>query len=200
MGQQSYEATFKTQVKKCYIWQGCAWPPPGYAAVMNLYILRHGIAVERGTPGFKTDADRPLTPKGKRQLRQIAGAARSLDLDFDLILSSPFLRARQTAEIVAKNLKQERRLAFSDELTPDGSPKALIRQLSELEPAPENILLVGHEPYLSQLAALLISGGAAANLELKKGGLGKLETDALRFGRCATLQWLLAPKQMKLMV
>jgi phosphohistidine phosphatase len=168
--------------------------------VVNLYILRHGIAVERGEPGFKTDADRPLTPKGKRQLRQIAGAMKNLDLRFNLILSSPFLRARQTAEIVAQWLRLKERLAFSDELTPDGNPKALIRQLHDLGPAPENVLLVGHEPYLSQLAALLISGETATNIELKKGGLCKLETGALRFGRCATLQWLLAPKQMKLMV
>ncbi|HEV2438405.1 MAG TPA: phosphohistidine phosphatase SixA [Verrucomicrobiae bacterium] len=166
---------------------------------MNLYILRHGIAVERDEPGFKTDADRPLIPKGKRQLRQIAAAMKNLEVHFDLILSSPFLRARQTAEIVANALRLKKRLAFSDELTPDGEPKALIQQLNELKPAPESILLVGHEPYLSQLVALLISGRAAPSVELKKGGLCKLETGVLSFGRCATLAWLLTPKQMKWM-
>ena len=166
---------------------------------MNLYILRHGIAVEPGTPGFNTDADRPLTPKGKRQLQQIAGAMRILDLNFDLILSSPFVRARQTAEIIVESLNLKKRLAFSDGLAPDGNPKALIRQLNELKPAPGNVLLVGHEPYLSQFAAQLISGGTV-NLELKKGGLGKLEMDVLGFGRCAVLQWLLTPGQMKRMV
>jgi phosphohistidine phosphatase len=165
---------------------------------MNLYILRHGIAVERDATGFKTDADRPLTPKGRRQLGQIAAAMRKMDLDFNLILSSPFLRARQTAEIAAKSLKLQKRLAFSDALTPDGDPKALIRQLNEWKPASENILLVGHEPYLSRLVALLISGRDMAALELKKGGLCKLETGSLRFGRCALLAWLLTPKQMKL--
>ena len=164
---------------------------------MNLYILRHGIAVERGTPGCKTDAGRPLTPKGTRQLRQIAGAMQNLDLSFNLILSSPFLRARQTAEIVAQSLRRKKRLAFSDELTPGGNPKALIQQLIELKPAPENVLLVGHEPYLSELIGRLISGGTTADIELKKGGLAKLEVASLRFGRCATLAWLLTPKQMK---
>jgi phosphohistidine phosphatase len=164
---------------------------------VNLYVLRHGIAVERGTPGFKTDAERPLTPKGERQLRQIAAALQNLDLRFDLILSSPFLRARQTAEIVAKSLKLKKHLACSDELTPGGNPKALIQQLNELKPAPEDVLLVGHEPYLSGLIGLLISGGATADIELKKGGLCELETASLRFGRCATLGWLLTPKQMK---
>jgi phosphohistidine phosphatase len=166
---------------------------------MNLYILRHGIAVEPGTPGYKTDADRPLIPKGRLQLGQIAAAMRNMGLDFSLILSSPFLRARQTAEIVAKSLKLKKRLAFSEALTPDGDPKVLIWQLNELKPAPENVLLVGHEPYLSQLAALLISGGEMAAIELKKGGFCKLEADLLRPGRCARLTWLLTPKQMKLM-
>lgn len=164
---------------------------------MNLYILRHGIAVERGTPGCKTDAGRPLTPKGTRQLRQIAGAMQNLDLSFNLILSSPFLRARQTAEIVAQSLRRKKRPAFSDELTPGGNPKALIQQLIELKPAPENVLLVGHEPYLSELIGRLISGGTTADIGLKKGGLAKLEVASLRFGRCATLAWLLTPKQMK---
>jgi phosphohistidine phosphatase len=120
-------------------------------------------------------------------------------LDFDLVLSSPFLRARQTAEIIANAFKLKKHLAFSDALTPDGDPKVLIQQLNELKPAPENILLVGHEPYLSQLVALLISGGDMAAVELKKGGLCKLETGSLRSGRCAALAWLLTPKQLKLM-
>ena len=167
---------------------------------MNLYVLRHGIAVERGAPGFKTDADRPLTPKGRRQLRQMTAAMQSMGLHFSLILSSPFLRAWQTAEIVARSLKLKKCLAFSDALAPDADAKALIRQLHELKPAPENILLVGHEPYLSRLVALLISGGEMANVELKKGSLCKLETGSLRFGRCAILAWLLTPKQMKWMV
>ncbi len=166
---------------------------------MNLYVLRHGMAVERGTPGFKTDAERPLTPKGKRQLRQIAATMKNLDLGFDLILSSPFLRARQTAEIVAPSPRLKKCLAFSDELAPDGDPKALIRQLSELNPVPDNVLLVGHEPYLSRLVALLISGQTTVTIALKKGGLCRLETDSLRYGRCAALAWLLTPKQMKWM-
>jgi phosphohistidine phosphatase len=167
---------------------------------MNLYLLRHGIAAERGAPGFNSDAERPLIAKGKQQLGQIAAAMKKMGLEFDLILSSPFLRARQTAEIVAKSLKLKKHLAFSDALTPEGDSGALIRQLNELRPAPENILLVGHEPYLSQLTALLISGGQTAAIELKKGSLCKLEGDSLRPGRCATLAWLLTPKQMKLMV
>jgi phosphohistidine phosphatase len=167
---------------------------------VNLYFLRHGIAVERGTPGFKSDAERPLTLKGKRQLRQTAAAMRNLDLQFQLILSSPFTRARQTAEVVAKSLKLKKRLAFSDELTPDGDSKALIRQINELKPAPESILLIGHEPYLSCLISVLATGGTDLMMDLKKGGLCKLEVEKLSYGRCAALAWLLTPRQLKQMV
>ncbi|HEX7578092.1 MAG TPA: phosphohistidine phosphatase SixA [Verrucomicrobiae bacterium] len=167
---------------------------------MNLYLLRHGIAVEPGTPGFENDADRPLIPKGQRRLCEAAAAMEKLELSFDLILSSLFVRARQTAEIVAGELKLKKRLEFSDELAPGGGSKALIQRLSGWEPAPENVLLVGHEPSLSRLISLLVSGGAdAAAIEMKKGGLCKLEVAALRHGQCARLAWLLTPAQMELM-
>jgi len=83
-----------------------------YFSAMNLYLLRHGIAVEPGTTGFEKDSERPLTPKGQHQLRQIAAAMKKMDLRFDLILSSPFLRAKQTAEIIADSspLKNNSRL------------------------------------------------------------------------------------------
>lgn len=166
---------------------------------MNLYILRHGIAIERGSPEFENDSERPLTPEGERQLYKTSRALKKMKLDFDLVLSSPFARARQTAEIVADELKLKRRLKFSDELQPDGSAKKLFRQLHDLKPAPENILLVGHEPYLSRLISLLVSGDENTAIDFKKGGLCKLEAEKLRAGKCAALAWLLTPKQMKLM-
>ena len=155
--------------------------------------------MERGTPGFENDAARPLTPKGKRQLRKIAAAMKKMDLRLDLILSSPFLRAKQTAEIAAAGLKLKKRLKFSDELQPDGNFKKLFLQIGELKPALENILLVGHEPYLSRLISLLVSGGENVAVDFKKGGLCRLEAEKLRNGKCATLAWLLTPGQMKRM-
>ena len=95
---------------------------------MNLYLLRHGIAVEPGTIGYEPDSERPLTAKGKTRLRTAACAMEALGLSFDLILSSPFLRAKQTAELVAKDLKLRKKLAFSDDLTPAGNPRLLIQQ------------------------------------------------------------------------
>lgn len=168
---------------------------------MNLFILRHGIAVDRDPQSFPDDARRPLTLKGEERMRQICEAMLALELSFDRILSSPYRRASQTAELVAATLDKKKALEFRDELTPEGDAKALIRYVNQLEPPPENVLLVGHEPYLSELIARLISGEPTAAIELKKGGLAKLEITAqLRFGSCATLAWLLTPKQMTLMV
>jgi phosphohistidine phosphatase len=166
---------------------------------MNLYLLRHGIAVEPGTPGYEKDSERPLTPKGKHRLRQIAAAMKKMDLRFDLILSSPFLRAKQTAEIIAKSFKLRKKLAFSEDLTPAGNPRLLIQHLNHFRPEPENVLLVGHEPYLGQLIALLAAGNTSLEIDFKKGGLCKLEAESLYYGRCAKLVWLLTPRQMELM-
>lgn len=166
---------------------------------MQLFLLRHGLAVERGTRGFDEDSARPLTPKSRRQLRKTAAAIKKLEPDFDLILSSPYLRARQTAEIVAAGLKLKKRLKFSNALAPGGGAAILMRQLERERPAPRRILLVGHEPDLSRLVSLLATGGLQLQLDFKKGGLCKLEAEKLRAGKCATLVWLLTPKQMKMM-
>ena len=166
---------------------------------MNLFLLRHGVAVEREEFDFARDDLRPLTVKGKKQLRQIAAAMRALELNCEVILSSPLVRARQTAEIMAADLKLERHLAFADELKPGGDLKNLIQRLVQLKPAAENILLVGHEPDLSELISLLVTGNRGAGLALKKGGLAKLELEKLRAGKCATLRWLLTPALLKRM-
>ena len=166
---------------------------------MELYLLRHGLAVERGTPGFKDDATRPLTPKGKKQLKRVGRTMVKLDLDFQLILTSPLLRARETAELVAVSLKAAKRLKLCDALAADREPLALMRSLQRLKPVPQKVLLVGHEPFLSQLISLLTTGGADLAVELPKAGLCKLDLDKLRVGKCARLVWLLTPPQMKRM-
>jgi phosphohistidine phosphatase len=167
---------------------------------MNLYLLRHGIAAEPGVAGYEPDSERPLTPRGEKRLRDAARAMEELDLSFDLILSSPFLRARQTAGIIAQNLKLRKKLAFSDDLTPGGNPRLLIQQLNQFRPEPEDILLVGHEPYLGKLVALLAAGNTSLEIDFKKGGLCKLEAEFLLYGRCAKLVWLLTPRLMELLI
>jgi phosphohistidine phosphatase len=160
---------------------------------MEIYVLRHGIAVERGTPAYKKDSDRPLTKEGEEKMHQIAAAMLAMELKFDLILSSPYKRAAQTAQIVAAELDEE--VTFTEFLEPEGNPLALIGQINDEKP--QRFLLVGHEPALSRLISLLVTGGTEASIELKKGGLCKMTAEKLSFGQCATLNWLLTPKQLR---
>ena len=163
---------------------------------MEIYVLRHGIAVERATGGYKKDGDRPLTKEGEYKMEQIAQAMLAMGFELDLILSSPYARAEQTAQIVAGQFGKE--VTFTDFLLPDGSPRQLIAEIAEInDEKPQCVLLVGHEPDLSQLISVLVTGGGAAAIELKKGGLCKLTSEKLIFGQCATLNWLLTPKQLR---
>jgi len=165
---------------------------------MNIYILRHGLAAERGSPEYANDADRPLTSEGARKMWKIADGMKALDLKFDLILSSPYVRARQTAEIVAQAFNIRETLKFSETLQPDGDQSAMIELLNRTEEV-ENPLLAGHEPYLSALISMLISGKSDSSVVMKKAGLCKLSAESLKYGRCASLRWLLTPKQMALL-
>lgn len=160
---------------------------------MEIYILRHGIAVERGASGYKKDSDRPLTKEGEEKMLQIAQAIFAMDVRFDLILSSPYVRADQTAQIVAGELDRE--VTFTKFLAPGGDASELIAEINDEKP--QRVLVVGHEPDLSRLISILVTGDGDASIELKKGGLCKLTTDRLTLSRCATLNWLLTPKQLR---
>src|SRR5262245_29578427 len=162
----------------------------------TIYVLRHGIAVERGTKGYPLDSQRPLTPEGRKKVRRIAKTLRRLGVSIDLILSSPYVRARQTAEIVAKVLGSGKRLKFSEHLMAEGDAEDLIGQLSRLYYSAASVMLVGHEPYLSQLISVLLTGKPDLAMTLKKGGLCKLVAQRLAYTRCATLEWLLAPRHL----
>jgi len=169
---------------------------------MEIYLMRHGVAIERGTPGFEDDISRPLTPKGRRQLRKTVKVIQRVAGKFDLIVSSPLLRAKQTAEIVAGEMKLKSQVRYSNALAPapaGASAPILLRQLEREKPPPKKILLVGHEPDLSGLVALFVTGGPTLAMDFKKGGLCKLEAEKLRAGQCATLAWLLTPKQLKML-
>jgi phosphohistidine phosphatase len=162
---------------------------------MEIYILRHGIAVERGTPGYKKDGDRPLTEEGEEKMRQIAEAMLAMGIEFDVIFSSPYVRAKRTAEIVAETFDED--VTLTDSLLPDANPAELIDEINDEKP--QRVLLAGHEPDLSALISVLICGKSNVSIELKKGGLCKLTAETLTFGQCATLNWLLTPKQLRKM-
>jgi phosphohistidine phosphatase len=163
---------------------------------MNLYLLRHAMAVEPGSPAFEDDSQRPLMSKGITRMKQIAIGMRHMEAEFDLILSSPHLRAKQTAEILAKCYKITDKVILTPSLLPEAPAGQIINEINENHSHFENIVLVGHQPFLGNLASLLISGDPTLSINLKKGGLCRLSIEQLRQDRCATLEWLLYPFQM----
>jgi phosphohistidine phosphatase len=160
---------------------------------MNLYIIRHGIAVEEGTAGYESDSERPLTDKGRKKMRQIARGLRNLGVEFDLILSSPYVRARETAEILAEVFKMKKNITFTESLIPLASPELLVEEIN-VTYSVENIAVVGHEPHLSTLIGILVAENAKIDITLKKGGVCYITADDLHHSdHRATLEWLLTP-------
>jgi phosphohistidine phosphatase len=164
---------------------------------MRLSLLRHGIAADRGSPEYENDSERPLTPKGERRMRRIAKGIQAVGLSYDLMLSSPYLRAKQTAEIVAQVVSMPEGVMLSEALTPEGNPRQLIEALRTDHRERLDVLLVGHEPYLSRLISTLLTGGPNLSVVIKRGALCALEVETLRFGRCASLTSLLNPRQLR---
>ncbi len=164
---------------------------------MELYLLRHGIAVELGTAGIKRDEDRTLTAEGTRKIKEGVRAMRRMKLSFDKILSSPYPRALETARIVARGLDAAKKVETIDALKPGGTFQEIIETLRPFHG--KTVLLVGHEPILSGLISFLISGRPAVSITMKKGGLARLSVDVLEYGKCATLDWILTPRHLALM-
>jgi phosphohistidine phosphatase len=167
---------------------------------MELYFLRHAIAGQHGDPRYKDDSLRPLTDEGKQKMRRAALGIKALDLGIDVILSSPYLRARQTAEIVADTCKpHEKKIHLTKNLLPPASIQDLLGEIHDRFPGSGNIMAVGHEPHLSELVSDLLKSGRPLAIDFKKGGLCSLSVDRPAGDPQAVLNWLLTPSQLGLM-
>ncbi|HEX3797312.1 MAG TPA: phosphohistidine phosphatase SixA [Verrucomicrobiae bacterium] len=165
---------------------------------MELYLLRHGIAEDRNPEAPNDDSLRRLTAEGRTKMRRATGGMKSLELEFDLILASPYLRTKETAKIVAEGLGCEELMEVSGALASEGgNPRVLIEELKRDYGECESLLVVGHEPYLSRLIGRLISGDDRSLVTMKKGALCKLAVGDLSYGRCACLEWLLTSSQLR---
>jgi phosphohistidine phosphatase len=161
---------------------------------MNLFFLRHASAgLRRANPVL--DLKRPLDKDGKRQCMQLAHVLNGLQIQFDLIVSSPLKRSLQTASLVGTETGYESQILLSNALAPEATFRDFQKLLCECRRY-ENLLVVGHNPNLSQfLASVLIVPSAAAlpNIRLRKGSLARVS-----FTRGpATLQWLLDPRTVR---
>lgn len=162
----------------------------------ELFIMRHGIAVARGTPGISDDAKRALTPEGKKKVEEIARGLLNLGVNFDWIVTSPLVRAVETARVVREVGGPSIPLDVCDDLRPGGAPEALIAYLAKHENR-KRMLVVGHEPDLSELAGRLIGAGHRAHLALKKGGCCLIEFNDFPPKSPGKLVWWLTPRVLR---
>jgi phosphohistidine phosphatase len=154
---------------------------------MEVYFLRHGEAGKSGR-GQGGDAARELTEEGIARMEREAASISALRLRLDAVLTSPLVRARQTAEIVARKLRLLDALAVDERLSPGFNPEGLRRILREHGSA-SALMVVGHEPDFSGTIAACIGGG---RVECKKGALVRVDFDPDSFS--GTLIWLLPPR------
>jgi phosphohistidine phosphatase len=162
-------------------------------ATLELYLIRHGLAAERGEE-FPDDSKRPLTSEGIARLKKEAKALDALDVSFDQILASPLVRAKQTADVFAETMKGKPPIATTDALTPAGSPAAVIQELGK-HMRKARIALVGHEPNMGELAAHLI--GAKTALPFKKGAIARIDFSILPPKGKGELIWFLPPRVLR---
>lgn len=166
----------------------------GRILTMDLYLVRHAIAEESAASG--KDADRALTAEGKSRMRAAAEGLRALGVQFDLLLTSPYRRAVETADIVSRVLGGiETRVL--PELAAGGDLPALLTALRPLRQA-QSLALVGHQPDLGYLASQVMTGSPdACPLAFKKGGVACFEIPTARGPLRGDLLWLMAPKQLR---
>ena len=162
---------------------------------MTLYVVRHGVAEDVAPDG--DDRSRRLTPAGRRKMRAVAAGMKALGLRFDVLLTSPFPRAAETAALVSEVLDGEPVPRELPALEQGVAPVETVRALVPFA-AYRHVAIVGHEPGLSGVVALLLTGSAdGLQLALKKGGVVALEVSDLGRRADATLRWMLAPRQLR---
>ncbi len=160
----------------------------------RLYIVRHGIAVPHGTPDIADD-DRPLTPKGEKRMRQVGYGLKHLGLDLDRIVSSPLPRAYRTAEILTRVLGNPDLLETADELRAGQTCSAIAEWLTSR--TEESLMIVGHNPSLSELIGLLVLGDLKLPLcDLRRGGIAALtygDEEAAKW----SIDWIARPQLLR---
>lgn len=158
---------------------------------MKLYLVRHGIAVEGLVRGISSDSQRPLTEEGIEETKMVARSLKRLNVKPEVIVSSPLVRAEQTAEILKEQLFGE--LMTSDSLCPGVTAQNVYKFLKEYADKDE-IMLVGHEPDMGELVKEIVCAGFEFSLPFAKAGVCCVEVADLPPTMPGTLKWLVTPK------
>ena len=163
---------------------------------MDIYLVRHAVAFDPDPNQWPNDRDRPLTPEGEKRFRRAARGLTELMPAPDAMLSSPFVRAWRTAELLEKEASWPKPVAC-EALEAGRTPAEVLQALQEQKQS-DAVALVGHEPSLHELASYLLTADTRhVQLEFRKGGVARLDlADGLRPG-AAVLRWLLTPRVLR---
>ena len=158
-----------------------------------LYLVRHGIAADASS-AFPDDAARPLTDEGMERLRIQFKALRQLDVEIEHVLTSPLVRAMQTAALLKEAFRNAPAVAVVDALRPGGRFDGLMAELARL-PDAKGVALVGHEPSIGMVASRLL--GAREAIQFKKGAVCRIDVATLPPTEPGRLQWFLPPRVLR---
>ena len=164
---------------------------------LELYLVRHAVAAERGAD-YPDDALRPLTDAGVERFRRAVSGLRDLGVQLDLVLASPYARARETAELLAVGLRPRPKLVVVDALAAGETATGVIAAIAKHSTTgrgASRIALVGHEPDLGELAARLL--GAKGRIEFKKGAVCRIDVDRAMPSGPGTLRWFVTPRMLR---
>jgi phosphohistidine phosphatase len=164
------------------------------ATTIEIYLVRHAVAAERG-PKYPDDRLRPLTPAGSRKFADAVPGLLKMDVAIDFVLTSPLVRARDTAIILAAGLKPKPPVTELEALAPGGRPQAIADAIKTHAKKYRRLAIVGHEPDLGELASRLL--GARGSVAFKKGAVCLIETDGATPAGPGTLRWMLTPRPMR---
>jgi phosphohistidine phosphatase len=163
------------------------------AGPYEIYLIRHGLAEGRGE-AWPDDTKRPLTERGVERLRRSARGLARLGVSWDVVLTSPLVRARQTAEAVASVFEPRPHIVAIESLAPGGTYQAVLADL-EKQSRRVSIALVGHEPDIGELASRL--AGSRQPIPFKKGAVCRIDVDTVPPDGPGALRWFLTPKIMR---
>jgi phosphohistidine phosphatase len=163
--------------------------------MMDCVLLRHGIAVERDE-WEGPDADRPLTERGAKRVAQVVAGLNRLDVQPTHVLSSPLIRAIETAKIAHRALRVRSAVQIVDALLPDAPPDRLLSLLHGLPPD-SCVLCVGHEPHLGMVASVMLAGRSSTAFSFKKAGACLIELPIQAKPGHGVLRWWLPPSQLR---
>ena len=159
----------------------------------ELYLVRHAIAAERGED-WPDDDKRPLTARGVSRFKEEVDGLKRIGVEVDEIFTSPLIRAKQTAALLADGLSGKPVVKVLDVLSPGHAPSSVMAQLARAARR-RRIAIVGHEPDLGELAAHLIGAGRA--LPFKKGGVCRIDVESLTSRRPGALSFFVTPRLLR---